>query len=61
MQLFIGNHERVIGRKAYVKTLSGFVSGRIVEYVYNSQKYLLSMDGGGKCYTQRVYIDLERQ
>lgn len=58
MQLFIGNHEHVIGRKAYVKTLSGFASGRIEEYIYKSRRYRLRMDGGGCCYTQKLYISL---
>lgn len=53
--LYIGNYENVIGRSVYVKVGGKFSSGKVSEYLFKSNRYLVKMDGGGSCYTDKVY------
>ena len=55
-QLFIGNHERVIGRTVYIKTRSGYSEGTVTGYLFKSNRYIIKMHGGGGCYPDKIYL-----
>ena len=55
-ELFIGNHERVMGNKVYYKSIEEFIVGRVVYYSFKSKKYTLKLESGKTIYTEKIYL-----
>ena len=60
---YIGSYENVIGRYVYVKFPTGFVGGKVVEFVFPKHgiggTYKVKRDDGNIMSTKIIYLKIE--
>lgn len=57
IDLYIGNYERVIGRSAYIKQKSNFISCKITGYLFNCRKYQVVTEDNKNLKVEKIYIE----
>nr|WP_024835448.1 hypothetical protein [Clostridium sp. 12(A)] len=58
IDLFIGNYERILGNRVFIKQKEKFVSGTLESFLFDGNKKLnVKLDNGKLIKTDRVYVD----